>query len=99
MHKILQKHEHVEGAKKLLKLTPWIWVTVTSKTVFSGIKSAYAARRPGIGKPNGDGCQPEAPRKMKFGMSEGMVLAAGPGGKDIWLLEPDEGAKPGMRIV
>jgi methionyl-tRNA synthetase len=39
------------------------------------------------------------PRKMKFGMSEGMVLAAGPGGKDIWLLSPDQGAKPGMRII
>ena len=38
-----------------------------------------------------------APRKMRFGVSEGMVLAAGPGGEDIWLLEPDEGAQPGMR--
>jgi methionyl-tRNA synthetase len=35
---------------------------------------------------------------MKFGMSEGMVCAAGPGGKDIFLLTPDSGAKPGMRI-
>jgi methionyl-tRNA synthetase len=40
-----------------------------------------------------------APRKMKFGMSEGMVLAAGPGGADIWLLEPHDGAQPGMRIM
>jgi methionyl-tRNA synthetase len=39
-----------------------------------------------------------APRKMKFGISEGMVLAAGPGGSDIFLLSPDEGAKPGMRV-
>jgi methionyl-tRNA synthetase len=39
-----------------------------------------------------------APRKMKFGMSEGMVLAAGPGGEDLWILEPHEGAQPGMRI-
>jgi methionyl-tRNA synthetase len=38
------------------------------------------------------------PRKMKFGMSEGMVLAAGPGGSDLWLLEPHEGAKPGMKV-
>jgi methionyl-tRNA synthetase len=38
------------------------------------------------------------PRKMRFGVSEGMVLAAGPGGTDIFLLEPDEGAIPGMRI-
>ena len=39
-----------------------------------------------------------APRKMRFGMSEGMVLAAGPGGKDLWILEPQEGAQPGMRV-
>ena len=88
--------QHVEGADKLLQLTLDIG-NGDVRNVFSGIKSAYA---------------PEdligsltvmianlAPRKMKFGMSEGMVLAAGPGGKDIWLLEPDEGAKPGMRIL
>ena len=39
-----------------------------------------------------------APRKMRFGVSEGMVLAAGPGGADIFLLEPDAGAEPGMRV-
>ncbi len=39
-----------------------------------------------------------APRKMRFGISEGMVLAAGPGGKDLWILEPHEGAQPGMRV-
>jgi methionyl-tRNA synthetase len=39
-----------------------------------------------------------APRKMKFGVSEGMVLAAGPGGEDIFVLNPDEGAEPGMRV-
>jgi methionyl-tRNA synthetase len=39
-----------------------------------------------------------APRKMKFGVSEGMVLAAGPGGKDLFILSPDDGAKPGMKI-
>jgi len=38
------------------------------------------------------------PRKMRFGTSEGMVLAAGPGGKDIWVLSPDQGAQPGMRV-
>jgi methionyl-tRNA synthetase len=38
------------------------------------------------------------PRKMRFGVSEGMVLAAGPGGKDIWLLSPDDGASPGMKV-
>ena len=39
-----------------------------------------------------------APRKMRFGTSEGMVLAAGPGGEDIFLLSPDAGAEPGMRV-
>ena len=39
-----------------------------------------------------------APRRMRFGVSEGMVLAAGPGGKDIFLLSPDDGAEPGMRV-
>ena len=38
------------------------------------------------------------PRKMRFGLSEGMVMAAGPGGKDLWILEPHEGAQPGMRV-
>jgi methionyl-tRNA synthetase len=40
-----------------------------------------------------------APRKMKFGMSEGMVLAAGPGGKDLFILEPHPGAEPGMKVM
>ena len=39
-----------------------------------------------------------APRKMRFGISEGMVMAAGPGGKDIFLLSPDDGAKPGQQV-
>jgi methionyl-tRNA synthetase len=39
-----------------------------------------------------------APRKMRFGLSEGMVLAAGPGGEDIYLLEPHDGATPGMKV-
>ena len=88
------KAEHIEGADKLLRLT----LDIGDKTcnVFAGIKSAY---------------QPEdlkgkhtvmvanlAPRKMKFGVSEGMVLAAGPGGKDLWILEPHQGAQPGMRV-
>jgi methionyl-tRNA synthetase len=88
------KAEHVEKADKLLKLT--VDIGDETRQVFAGIKSAYA---------------PEdlegkltvvvanlKPRKMKFGMSEGMVLAAGPGGKDIWVLHPDEGAVAGMRI-
>lgn len=91
--------EHVEKADKLIRLT----LALDSKDeegetrqVFAGIKSAY---------------QPEdligkhtvmvanlAPRKMRFGMSEGMVLAAGPGGKDLWILNPEDGAQPGMRV-
>ncbi len=90
------KADHVEGADKLLQLTLDIGNGET-RNVFSGIKAAY---------------KPEdlegkltvmvanlAPRKMKFGLSEGMVLAAGPGGSDIYLLEPHDGAQPGMRVM
>ncbi|HID83036.1 MAG TPA: methionine--tRNA ligase [Chromatiales bacterium] len=88
------KAEHVEGADKLLQLT--LDIGGENRNVFAGIKSAY---------------HPEdlegkltvmvanlAPRKMRFGLSEGMVLAAGPGGKDLFILNPDEGAQPGMRV-
>ena len=92
---------HVEGADKLLQLTLDLGKDKNgnplTRNVFSGIKSAY---------------DPEdlvgqltvvvanlKPRKMKFGVSEGMILAAGPGGKDIWLLEPHSGAEPGMRVT
>jgi methionyl-tRNA synthetase len=87
--------EHVEGAEKLLKLTLDLGEE-TPRTVFAGIKSAYDPEqlkgRLTVMVAN------LAPRKMKYGVSEGMVLAAGPGGKDIWLLSPDSGAQPGMRI-
>ena len=86
--------ESVEGADKLLRLT--LDLGDEQRTVFAGIKAAYA---------------PEdlidkltvmianlAPRKMRFGVSEGMVLAAGPGDKEIFLLEPHPGAKPGMQV-
>ncbi len=88
------KAQPVEGADKLLQLT--IDIGDETRNIFAGIKSAY---------------QPEqlegrltvvvanlAPRKMRFGISEGMVLAAGPGGKEIWILSPDDGAHPGMRV-
>jgi len=87
--------EDVPQAEKLLKLTLSLGGQ-DRRTVFAGIKSAY---------------QPEdlvgqlvicvanlAPRKMKFGTSEGMVVAAGAGGKQIYLLRPDDGAKPGQRV-
>ncbi|NOZ37234.1 MAG: methionine--tRNA ligase subunit beta, partial [Gammaproteobacteria bacterium] len=88
------KAEHVKGADKLLQLT--LDLGDETRNVFAGIKSAY---------------QPEdlqgkltvmvanlKPRKMRFGISEGMVLAAGPGGKDLWILEPHDGAQPGMKV-
>ncbi len=88
------KAEQVEGADKLLQLT--LDIGGETRMVFAGIKSAY---------------EPEmlegrltvmvanlAPRKMRFGISEGMVLAAGPGGKDLFILSPDDGACPGMRV-
>jgi methionyl-tRNA synthetase len=88
------KAESIEGSDKLLQLT--VDIGDETRTILAGIKSAYA---------------PEdlegkltlvianlAPRKMRFGNSEGMVLAAGSGGKDIWILSPDEGATAGMRV-
>jgi methionyl-tRNA synthetase len=90
----IAKAEHVKGADKLLRLE--LDLGGETRQVFAGIKSAY---------------QPEqlegkltvmvanlAPRKMRFGMSEGMVLAAGPGGEELWILNPEEGAQPGMRV-
>ena len=85
--------EHVEGAEKLLKLTLDIGLEV--RTVFAGIKSAYAPEtlvgRLTVMVAN------LAPRKMRFGESQGMVLAAGDG-SGIFLLSPDAGASPGMRV-
>ncbi len=87
--------EHVPEAKKLLKLTLSLGGD-EKRTVFAGIKAAY---------------EPEklvgrlvvmvanlAARQMKFGLSEGMVTAAGEGGANVFLLSPDEGAKPGHRV-
>ena len=89
------KAAHVDGADKLLQLTLDVG-ELGQRNVFAGIKARYA---------------PEelegklvvlvanlAPRKMKFGISEGMVLAAGPGGDDIHILSPDSGAEPGMEV-
>jgi len=90
----IAKAEAVPEADKLLRLT--LDLGGETRNVFAGIKSAY---------------RPEdlegkltvmvanlAPRKMRFGVSEGMVLAAGPGGKDLYILEPHQGAQPGMRV-
>lgn len=93
--------EHVEGADKLLRLTLNVGKDKQGKdivrTVLSGIKSAYDPEQL-IGKLTVLVAN-LAPRKMKFGTSEGMILAAGPGGKDIWLLEPHDGAEAGLRVT
>ncbi|MBI2379930.1 MAG: methionine--tRNA ligase [Gammaproteobacteria bacterium] len=86
--------EHVEGAEKLLKLQ--LDIGGETRQVFAGIKSAYAPEAL-VGKLTVMVAN-LAPRKMKFGLSEGMVLAAGPGGKDLFILNPDAGAAPGMRV-
>ena len=92
--RIIEANE-VPEARKLIQLKLSLGGNET-RNVFAGIKSAY---------------EPEelvgrlvvmvanlAPRKMKFGVSEGMVIASGPGGKEVYLLSPDEGAKPGQRV-
>lgn len=89
------KASYVEGADKLLRLELDVGELGT-RQVFSGIRAAYTPEQL-------DGQLTVVlanlkPRKMKFGLSEGMVLAAGPGGSDLWLLHPDSGAQAGMRI-
>lgn len=88
--------EHVEGAQKLLRLTLDIGEGHT-RNVFAGIKDAYPHPEQLVGRLTVMVANLE-PRQMRFGLSEGMVLAAGPGKKDLWLLHPDTGAQPGMRI-
>jgi methionyl-tRNA synthetase len=87
--------EHIPEANKLLKLTVSLGGDNT-RTIFAGIKAAYDPQQL-IGRlvvivAN------LAPRKMKFGVSEGMVVAAGAGGKEVYVLSPDSGAKPGHRV-
>jgi len=87
--------EPIAEADKLLKLT--LDLGNETRTVFAGIKSAYDA-------PQLEGrltvmVANLKPRKMRFGTSEGMVLAAGPGGDDLYILEPHQGATPGMRVT
>ncbi|HEV2524362.1 MAG TPA: methionine--tRNA ligase subunit beta, partial [Gammaproteobacteria bacterium] len=86
--------EHVAEAQKLLKLT--VDIGGETRQIFAGIKEAYEPEAL-IGKLTVVVAN-LAPRKMRFGVSEGMVLAAGPGGRDLWILEPHAGAKPGMRV-
>jgi methionyl-tRNA synthetase len=87
--------EDVEGAKKLLRLTLSLG-GVHRRTVFAGIKEAY---KPADLVGRLVVCAANlAPRKMKFGVSEGMVVATGPGGSEVFLLSPDTGARPGQRV-
>lgn len=91
----VKKAEAVDGADKLVRLT--LDVGDETREVFAGIKSAYALDelegRLVIAVANLE------PRKMRFGVSQGMVLAAGPGGENIFLLSADSGAEPGMRVT
>jgi len=91
---LIEDAQHVKGAGKLLQLT--LDLGGETRNVFAGIKSAYKPEdlvgRKTIMVAN------LAPRKMKFGVSEGMVMAAGPGGEEIYLFSPDDGAEPGMRV-
>jgi len=86
--------EHVDGADKLLKLT--LDLGTETRTVFAGIKSAYDPSKL-IGRLTVVVAN-LAPRKMKFGVSQGMVLAASGDEPGLYLLSPDSGAQPGMRI-
>lgn len=86
--------EEVEGADKLLRLT--VSLGDSERTIIAGIKSAYSADQL-VGRQIVVVAN-LAPRKMRFGTSEGMALAAGPGGSDIFLLAPDSGARAGMQV-
>ncbi len=88
--------EDVPDARKLIKLTLGLGGE-ERRTVFAGIKQAYDDPKQLVGRLVV--CVANlAPRKMKFGTSEGMVVASGPGGKEIFLLSPDSGAQPGQRV-
>ncbi|HWJ06165.1 MAG TPA: methionine--tRNA ligase subunit beta, partial [Steroidobacteraceae bacterium] len=91
----IESAEHVDGADKLLKLGVDLG-ELGKRTIFAGIRSAYEPDQL-VGRLTVVVAN-LAPRKMRFGVSEGMVLAAGPGGKDIFVLSPDGGATPGMRV-
>ncbi|WP_272517283.1 MULTISPECIES: methionine--tRNA ligase [unclassified Providencia] len=92
---LIKQADFVEGSDKLLKLQ--LDIGGETRQVFSGIRSAYPAPKALEGRLTVMVAN-LAPRKMRFGISEGMVMAAGPGGKDIFLLSPDSGAQPGMQV-
>jgi methionyl-tRNA synthetase len=88
------KAEAVPNADKLVKLT--LDIGSTTRTVFAGIKAAYDPAQL-QGRMTVMVANLQA-RKMRFGISEGMVLAAGEGGDEVFILSPDAGASPGMRV-
>ena len=90
----ITKAESVSGADKLLRL--FVDIGDSQREILAGIKSAYDPEDL-VGKLTVLVAN-LPPRKTRFGVSEGMVLAAGPGGQDIFLLSPDQGAKPGMQV-
>lgn len=92
---LIKQAELVEGSDKLLKLT--LDLGGETRQVFSGIRQAYPDPQKLEGRLTVMVAN-LAPRKMRFGVSQGMVMAAGPGGKDIFLLSPDAGALPGMSV-
>ncbi|MFE8102939.1 methionine--tRNA ligase [Brenneria goodwinii] len=92
---LIKQAELVEGSDKLLRLT--LDLGGETRQVFSGIRTAYPDPSVLEGRLTVMVAN-LAPRKMRFGLSEGMVMAAGPGGKDIFLLSPDSGAQPGMQV-
>jgi methionyl-tRNA synthetase len=85
----------VTGADKLLKLRVDLG-ELGEREIFAGIRAAYDHASL-VGRLIVVVANLE-PRKMRFGTSEGMMLAAGPGGRDIFVLSPDTGATPGMRV-
>lgn len=91
---VITDAQPVKGADKLIQLS--LDIGVEQRTVFAGIKAAYKPEelvgRKTIMVAN------LKPRKMRFGLSSGMVLAAGPGGSELFILTPDEGATAGMRV-
>jgi methionyl-tRNA synthetase len=91
----IESAERVDGADKLLRLGVDLG-DLGRRTIFAGIRSAYEPDQL-VGRLTVVVAN-LAPRKMRFGTSEGMVLAAGPGGKDIFVLAPDAGARPGMKV-
>jgi len=92
---LIKSADFVEGSDKLLKLQ--LDLGGESRQIFSGIRSAYPDPKALEGRLTIMVAN-LAPRKMRFGISEGMVMAAGPGGKEIFLLSPDSGAQPGMQV-